>query len=338
MMSDFKYKNFLEQQKMTLEELNKYYRDLRKYEYEQDLPIKGIEVRKKLYPLVSLFLKIDKLISSRSVTIVGDKRVKNDKPKIYACTHVARYDIESAIEAIGESAWFIMGDPGEVYRNFEGLMLRIIGVSWFDMGKDPEFKFDAHTVNARQIKILKQGGNELCFPEQAWHMDPQVPVGEIHPGIVRRAIKTGAEIVPIAIEQYKVNNIKKYYVNIGSNVSLEGCSLEQAEAKADELRSLLMGLKWDILEKYGNVKRDDLPEDWYQGYNEFIDSIMCDTENGYTIEEINKTKYQKPNAEKRITREEANAYLFNLNLNKNNAFLAREVIKEKKIQLLKNKK
>lgn len=46
-MTQFEYKKIWEIRKLKLEELNKYYRDLRKYEYEEDLPIRGIELRKK---------------------------------------------------------------------------------------------------------------------------------------------------------------------------------------------------------------------------------------------------------------------------------------------------
>ena len=48
-MPEFEYKSFIEQRKMALEELKMYYRALRKYEYGQDLPIKGIELRKKCF-------------------------------------------------------------------------------------------------------------------------------------------------------------------------------------------------------------------------------------------------------------------------------------------------
>ena len=106
-MSNFEYKSFFEQKKMNQEELNQYYRALRKYEYEIDAPIKGIQLRKKIYCLVNFVLKMDRIFSGRTMKILDDKRIKTEKPKIYACTHIGRYDIESAIEAIGEATWFI---------------------------------------------------------------------------------------------------------------------------------------------------------------------------------------------------------------------------------------
>lgn len=333
-MPEFEYKSFIEQRKMALEELKMYYRALRKYEYGQDLPIKGIELRKKCFFLVKLILKIDRLLNLRNLKIIGDKRIPTQKPKIFACTHIGRYDIESAMEAVGEASWFVMGDPGETYRNVDGLLLRLHGVSWFDM----EDKFDAHTVNTRQKKILNQGGNELVFPEAAWHLDPISPVGDLHPGFIKRAIETNAVIVPVAIEQYRGKFIKRYYVNIGEIIDLTGATLANATTIADYVKDELASLKWEIWEKYGQTSRSNLPKNWEDGYNDFINSIMCDTENGYTIEEIEKTKYHKKDTIPEPTPEEIFSYLKNLPIKKETAFIARDIINEQNNQSLVLKK
>ena len=286
-MEAFEKKNFWEQRKMALFELNKYYREYRKYEMMQDLPVEGISLRKKIYFLIRFILFLDKLFSRRTVKIIGDQHILNDRPKMYLCTHIGRYDIESALSSIGESAWFIMGNPGKTYIDLNGLILRLNGVSWFDM-----LKLDAHTVNVRQTKILSQGGNELSFPEQAWHLDPVYPVGDINPAPIRRAIKTNADIVPVAIEQYRGQFLKRYYVNIGENMNIQGANVEDAAGIAREVRQKMMDLKWRIWEKKGQTKRALLDKDWLFAYADFINSIMYDTENGYTIEEIENTQYK----------------------------------------------
>lgn len=335
-MDDFQYKSLLEIRRMALDELNLYYRELRKYEYLNNIDVKGVELRKKTYFLIKMILKIDKLMQLRTVKVIGDKRIRNDKPKIYACTHIGRFDIESAIESIGESAWFIMGDPGETYRNLSGLILRANGVSWFDMGDSPECKFDAHTVHARQLNILGQGGNELCFPESAWNLDPLIPVGDINPGIVRRAIDKNADIIPVGIEQYRGKHIKHYYVNFGRNMDLTGARVADKYEICEEIRANMAGLKWDIWEQYGHVSRRDLPDTWEEGYEEFIDSVMCDTENGYTIEEINRTKYHYPHVEKVMSPDEVFSYLAGIEIKPDTAFMARDIIENNTKKLLKN--
>lgn len=324
---EFEYKKLLELKKMKQEELNAYYKELRKYECENNLPVKGIELRKKTYCIIRTILKIDKILNRRTVKVVGDQRTQTDRPKIYACTHIGRYDIESAIESIKESAWFIMGDPGETYLNLDGLVLRLNGVSWFDMND----KYDAHTVNVRQKKILLNGGNELCFPEAAWNLDPIYPVGEIHPGVAKRAIETGAVIIPVGIEQYRGKFLKHYYTNIGKNLDFKGATVKDIDDISEIIREEMMSLKWDIWEQFGKEKRKDLNKNWNELYEEFIDSIMCDTENGYTIEEINKTKY-KSDKELPQKPDEVFEFMNHLIPSKENAFLLQKKIQYDKIK------
>ena len=120
----FDYASLLQIKRMSLEELNSYYRLLRKHNYEEGKLINSSEVVNRMHSLKMLILKIDKILCKRSLVIFDDKRQNNfDCGKIYASSHVGRYDIESSLEAINEPAYFVMGDPEETYRNFEGLFL-----------------------------------------------------------------------------------------------------------------------------------------------------------------------------------------------------------------------
>ena len=47
-MNEFEKKNLFELRKLTLEELKKYYVELRNYEYESSIPLKGIKLRQKI--------------------------------------------------------------------------------------------------------------------------------------------------------------------------------------------------------------------------------------------------------------------------------------------------
>lgn len=133
-MQSFQRKNFLQQLKMGQEELNAYYRELRKYQYLKDDPVKGTEWRKAMNAVCLGMLRIDRMLVKRELEVFDDKRIIGDKPRVYACSHVGRYDIESAMEAIGEQVYFVMGDPGKTYRNFEGLFLNMQGRVCLDTG------------------------------------------------------------------------------------------------------------------------------------------------------------------------------------------------------------
>ena len=129
-----------------LEELCLYHRQRRSYEYDAHTPLKSSWIKKKIYRLTKTILKIDRLIMGRELIVFDDKRLREtNKGKVFAATHVGRYDIKSVMEAIDEQAYFIMGDPGETYRNFEGFFLdNMYGRICFDTGYEISDLFAKH--------------------------------------------------------------------------------------------------------------------------------------------------------------------------------------------------
>lgn len=313
-MNEFQKRNLFEIYfNMSLEEVIAYYQELRKQLYLENNPIKGIEIRKKIYQLIRLILKIDALSKHRKVTILNDQRniildyktkeeslgkisftgskVQRDKSRVYSATHIGRFDIESAIYGINDSSYFIMADPGESYQNVDGLLLRANGVSWFEMSN----RFDAHTVNERQLKVLSSGGNELNFGEAAYCLDPVNPVGKIHPGVVKRSIKTNSRLVPVSMEQYENNGIKNYILNIGKSINLTGADITESETIASFLQAEMIKLKQDIWAQYGGGKpsEEEFLADPYslERYKEWVDFTMRDVPSYYTIDDIMREVY-----------------------------------------------
>lgn len=94
---------------MPLPEVEQYFRELRKWQYEHNEKIKGIKIRKKVHKFTVLLFKINRIFMHQSLTIINDKRIRNNKPKIYAVTHVGRYDIEVTVEALHDNAFFLWG-------------------------------------------------------------------------------------------------------------------------------------------------------------------------------------------------------------------------------------
>lgn len=320
-MEEFQYKSLLERSRMTIEELKKYYMELRKYEYEIDSPEKYIELRKKLNSLIVFFMKIERAFLGHSLTIVGDERIKSERPKVYAVTHIGRYDIETAIEATKENAYFVWGDPNELYKSIEMLLLQMIGMIFVETDN----KEDRHISLQRAIKVLKSGGNILIFPEGAWNLSPNEIVMQLFNGAVIAAIEGKADIIPVAIEHYD----KDYYVNIGRNIDCSNFSLANAREYSDELRDILSTLKWEIWEKYGYVKREDIPINYYEM---FISKIMKESGNGYTIEEIERTRFK----DKRIVQaEDVFEHLALLKINSNNFFLLNNLTDSERIMQAK---
>jgi len=302
-------KNYFEKKEMTLSELNEYYRALRKELYDANESLKYIELRKKIYFLVRKIIEIELKINHISVNVLNDESVKNNKPRIYAVTHVARYDIESILLAINESAYFVWGDPGELYRRPEMILLNMIGMIFVDTDN----KQDRHISLETMVKLLKQNGNIIIFPEGAWNITDNEVVMKLFPGVIEAAIRGNADIIPVAVDKDEKDN---YYVKIGQNISMLGKKISDKYDEADTLRGILAGLKWDIWEYIGYLNRSN--QSSRLSRSEFIYSIMKDSDNDYTIDAINKSRYIDKNI---VTLEEAFSHLADIHVDKNNAFL-----------------
>lgn len=299
-------KNFFQRRKMPLTELEEYYRTYRAETYANNVPIRGIGWRRKVHPILLGGLCINRWISRQKLNIIADKHNKTGNAVIYACTHIGWNDIEIAFSAIRTHAYLFLGDPREIYRRIEGILLWINGVICCDTG----FKKDRFIGKEMCIRLLQQGGSLLIYPEGAWNIIENQVVMPLYSGVIEMAIRTEAEIVPIAIEQYD----KDYYVNIGENIKLEESSLSQKQEEVEKLRDVLCTLKWEIWEKYGRALRADFPDGYIKTflakYEEQIDEV-------YTLDDIHRTRYHL----KISSPEEAFAFMQDLIPSRENAFL-----------------
>ena len=314
-------KNWLEKRKMTLEELKSYYRELRRVAYENNEPIKGTELRKKLHGLVHQIVNIEKILEGFSVEVLSDESTKGERPRVYAVTHVARFDIEAAIQAAKENAYFVWGDPGELYRSPEIIFLNMIGMIFVDT----DDKMDRHISLETMVKVLKQGSNVIIFPEGAWNITENEVVMKLFTGVIEGAIRGEADIVPMAIERDQNN---RYYVKVGKNIDTSTMSLDNKREEADNLRDTLATLKWEIWEhmeeKEGLGERGELSAN---ASEEFLNSIMKDSDNGYTVEEIERTRF----IDRHVTSpDEVFAHLVDIKRNENNAFLFKNMTRQER--------
>lgn len=278
---NFKKIPFLKRMFLPQKQLESYYKELRKHRYDNAVPLHGIGWRKLLHKLILSILKAECLFSGVKVNITGDARIPTDKPIVYACTHIGRYDVESAFIALKDHFYVFMGDPGKVYRNVEGLLLHLNGVLFIETDSREDRMIGKETA----INLLHEGGNLLIYPEGAWNITENQVVMKLFTGAVEMAIRGGADIVPVAMEQY--GNI--YHVNIGRNIDCSTVPLEKKREKSDELRDILCTLKWEIWEKAGVSKRADIPKNYS---DLFLGNIMCQSPSDYTVEDIVRTRYQ----------------------------------------------
>lgn len=273
--------SFLKRMRLSQKQLEQYYLNKRKFEYDNGINIKGIYIRKILHKVILSVLKMECLFSGIKVNVIGDQRVHTDRPVIYASTHIGRYDVESNFLALKDHFYIFYGDPGLVYKNMDGLLLYFNGVIY----ADTDSKSDRLIGKETCIKLLKQGGNLLIYPEGAWNITENQVVMKLFTGTVEMAIRGQADIVPIAMEQY--GNV--YHVNIGKNIDYSMIPLEKKREKSDELRDILCTLRWEIWERAGITKRVDIPKNYK---DIFLKNIMSQSPSDYTVEDIIRTRYQ----------------------------------------------
>ena len=304
------YTNWFARRKLPIEELVVYHAEQRKILFSKGKKLHGILLRKRIHPLVKLILKIDQLVSCEKVVVIRDLHTrKPNTPTIYACTHIGGNDIQRTFQVINDPAYLMLGDPGILYRMPIYWGLKLNGV----IPLETTDREDRKIAYARAIELLKNGGNLLIYPEGAWNVSPNLVVMKTFTGTVRMAQETGAEIVPIALEQYG----KTFYCNIGKNYCIPKDSPKSAAELNVELRNTLATLKWEIMEKQGSLSRKDIPVGYLDAFQAEIVG-RCNYGYGFSLKDaLNEAFHDKTIT----TQEQAFAYLGKLIPCKENAFL-----------------
>ena len=309
-MDKFKKKNLLEKRKMAIEELVKYYAEYRIYCYNKGDKLKGIEMRKRLHPIIDLILKIDQVLSKEEIVVISNKSiVKPNESKIFACTHIGGNDIQRTFQVINEPAYLMLGDPGILYKMPIYYGLKLNGV----IPLETKNKQDRKIAYNRAIELLNNGGNLLIYPEGAWNVTPNEMVMKIFTGTVRMAKETGVDIIPIAVEQY--DNV--FYFNVGKNYNIDKNTNLSLTELNDDLRDKLATLKWEIMETQPKLDRAKVTDDYLDIFQSEIVN-RCNYGYGFSLEDAISESFH----DKNITKpEEAFAHLQEIEYDINNAFL-----------------
>lgn len=284
-MTQFEYKKLLELKQMKLDELEQYYVQLRKYEYDQHIPIKNINFRKAIHNILLTLVKIDRLLSKEELYVISDKRIKSNMPKIYVCTHIGGNDAQRTFEAIEEHAYLFIADLRELYRDLTGKMLFLNGAICLETNN----KEDRHIAYERALEVLSQNTNLLIYPEGCWNLTENYLVLPLYTGAVKMAYETGADIIPVAIEQY--NN--QFFVNIGKNIQWHSKYSKQILGMNNLVRNRLATLKYEIYASRGVYTRESITQDFREN---FLQNILDRCPYNFTAEDGYNTMFKNETA------------------------------------------
>lgn len=241
-MSDFQYKSLLEQKKMTMNELQEYFRLLRKVEYERQT-LYDMKIRKRIYFLIKLLLKINRLLEQRFIKVIKDQHYQTARGKIFVCTSSSDYDVPNMVEIVNELSWTAKeGNISDCNKSLE-LLLRTNLLTLFDSANKDDFR----AIQNRLRRNLSTGGTEICFPELVGLRDEKTLVAALDKDFIRRTIDGKASLIPVAL--LETNKGKKgTIINIGRNLELGNVKAELYDDIAKIVRKELETLKSDLVE------------------------------------------------------------------------------------------
>ena len=231
------------------------YKDYKKRVVNQSLKIKHVSCHKIIHPFLCGILSIKRTLLRQRITIIKDEStIIPNRPVIYAVTHIGRYDFEMVMEAIKKFFYALSGDWELMYGTVDDYFFRANGVIYVDT----EDKADRGQTYEYIVAALKQGIPILWYPEGIWNLSDHLPMLNLYSGIIRAAIATDTDIVPIAVDQRG----KEYYISIGENVKAKALP----DDKQIALRDIMATLKWEIWENLPIEKRSEIPLDYYQNF------------------------------------------------------------------------
>ncbi len=239
---------------MPIEELVQYHAERRKQDFRNGRKLVGVQARKRIHWLITLILKIDQLLSKEKICVLYDNHTnRTSRPLIFACTHIGGNDIQRAFQVIKRPSYLMLGDPGVLYKKLIFLGLKLNGVIPLETAD----KEDRSIAYERSLELLNRGGNLLIYPEGAWNVSPNAIVMKTFAGTVRIAQSTGAEIVPIGMEQYG----NTFYICIGQNHLIPRDDQASVDELNTRLRDCLASLKWDVMETQPIMRRKSMAYD-----------------------------------------------------------------------------
>ena len=273
------------------------------------------KIRLLFHPLLWVVITLRNILSGYKVIRLNKMKAKTKRPIIFCITHIGKVDIEISAQILKRHFYLLSGDFENVHGNLDGFFLELHGIIYLDKFN----KEDTKNAKEKAIKTLNKKGNIMWFVEGTWNLSGNLPVLPLPFGIIEVAQKSGALILPIALEQYD----KNIYVNFGelfevtNNDNDEEISYKLSAI--EKLRDQMATLKFQIWEKQGVFKREDIPENYFSEHVKHQVSLWK-----FTYDLI-QSKVFKPKSI--IETNDAFAHLKEINPTMQNAFLFNKRLK-----------
>lgn len=223
---------------MALEELKNYYYQLRTYEIKNG--IKEIKITKRIFSIIRLITKINRLLNHRLIKVLNNQSYRVNEPKIYVSTQ-SDFATETLVEIL-PGPFYITSSPKNIISYIERLLLEN-GILRIPSANDSK---DNDNIEHLQVKNLEKGGNELLLTSPDINSSSNINLSNNASKLV---LKTGAVIIPIATEDHEEQDKIISIVNIGKNLYIGTVKPEYIDEITKIIRIDLERLREEINQK-----------------------------------------------------------------------------------------
>ncbi len=278
---EFKILSAKEEDSLTKQELNDYYKKLRDYALNRKLTNTTIGAT-TLGPILKnisnkLAIMVTKMFSDKNVDWVADGQENIPVgPVILAHSHQGVLDGFVWIPKIKEHCLVLHGADVNKLLLMAQLNTGLILVKKAMPGRDSkekQTKIKQYNEQAKldMIKLLLEGHSISYFPETTWNLSPNKLHLPIHNGFLYIARRTGVPIVPVVHEfsydtSTKKEHITKIHTKFGKAIYID--YNDNIDEKLEEYDEQISTMRWDLIEEKGLYSRDEISNQEYINFLE----------------------------------------------------------------------
>lgn len=281
---------------------------------------KGLEIRRMLNPFLR---KVFKIATKGDIIVDNYPKLEDDTPYIFVSTHNFVEDTIANLATIDRNAYLLFGTTDQLEINPEMYAAWANGFIYVNR-QDSENRKESIL---KMERVLKSGSSVLIFAEGGFNNTENLLSMRLFASPYILAKRTGCKVVPIApLHEYGSNKI---YMNVGEPIDLN--LFNGKEEALLKLRDELATLLYESMCKHATrIKRSELGADPRLDYMEERKNEYLNTKWTKDVWEEELTQYRNTYEREMMA---INEDLSNLEITKENAFLAQDIlqkVKEKK--------
>ena len=260
-----------------------------------------------------------------------------EEPVIWMPNHGFKDDPLASVLSCKRNAYFLFASLPQFYNSFDGITAWLNGVTLINRKVASSRKSSVENC----VNVLNHGVDLILYPEGILNKSSNELVLDLWPGIYRVAKETGAKVVPIIhylrdkgpkTFKNKINPTKDDIIHTVVDDAIKIDDLSE-KAALEYLRDVMATWLYLLIEKYGNVSREELigsHEDSISALEEKLQHNLSTME--YYDSDIEKTSDYRPKDKVRpedVFENIANIENINVN-NVNDVVYAQKLVRQRK--------